>query len=149
MLALFHPYGGTTKMLSLFIRHLHFCNKKCPTEKQSVSKTTVFNKAFIYFKFKDLKVCSFQTLWLYFTIGVSECRILIWANFAQKHHIMVEFLKFRVKRKGWDPGSQPDRLLIYVLIDPFIKKLHLLFCMKPMLTILHYSKCGIKLIGKI
>lgn len=25
-------------MLSLFIRHLHFCNKKCPIEKQSVLK---------------------------------------------------------------------------------------------------------------
>ncbi|RHD11659.1 hypothetical protein DW809_10315 [Eubacterium ventriosum] len=80
-------------MLSLFIRHLHFCNKKYPTEKQSVSKTTVFNKAFIYFKFKDLKVCSFQTLWLYFTIEVFECRILTWIEIRRKHHILVEILK--------------------------------------------------------
>ena len=80
-------------MLSLFIRHLHFCNKKCPTEKQLVSKTTALNKAFIYFKFKDLKVCSFQTLWLYFTIGVFECRILTWMEIRRKHHILVEILK--------------------------------------------------------
>lgn len=86
-------------MLSLFIRHLHFCNKKCPTEKQSVSKTTVFNKAFIYFKFKDLKVCSFQTLWLYFTIGVFECRILTWMGIRRKHHILVEILKWWVIEK--------------------------------------------------
>ena len=120
-------------MLSLFIRHLHFCNKKCPIEKQSVLKLLFSIRHLFIFnlKFQGQLLLNFMVIFYYCDVSMSNSNMdEIQEN---KSYCGLNYL-MAIKRKGWDTGSQPisttTDFLTYAIFGFFIILLNHFSCME-------------------